>query len=104
MDIQFNPDEQAKSTDTLQVEMVRRVSDDEVIEVRAWMATQTEEQIHSKFIAYALKSGKKKEKNFHVFIVGMMFCFVRIIAVVIILHTRRKMPQTRLNASTSNIE
>ena len=42
----FNPDCPAVSTDALQVEMVRRSSDGEVIEVRAWIPTQTEGQIH----------------------------------------------------------
>lgn len=59
MAIHFNPNDLAKSTDTLQVEMVRRVSDDEVIEVRAWMATQTEEQIHSLRTKIRQEKGEK---------------------------------------------
>lgn len=46
MTICFNPNDRAKSTDTLQVEFVRRASNGEIIEVKEWMATQTEEQIH----------------------------------------------------------
>lgn len=47
MGIRFNSTDLAKSTDILQVEMVRRASDGEIIEVRDWIATQTEKQIHS---------------------------------------------------------
>jgi hypothetical protein len=43
----FDPDLPAASTDTLQVEMVRREADGEVIEVRKWIPTQTEGQIHA---------------------------------------------------------
>ena len=46
MSISFNPNAPAKSTDTLHVEMVRRVSNGEIIDVSAWLPTQTEEEIH----------------------------------------------------------
>lgn len=59
MVIHFNPDDRARSTDTLQVEMVRRISDDGVIEVRTWMATQTEEQIHCLRTKIRLENGEK---------------------------------------------
>ena len=47
MTMAFNPDRPAVPTDALQVEMVRRSSDGEVIEVRDWILTQTEGQIHA---------------------------------------------------------
>lgn len=47
MSLLFDPGAPAKTTDTLQVEMVRRVSSCEVIEVASWLPNQTEEEIHS---------------------------------------------------------
>lgn len=47
MAIPFDPSAPAKSTDTLQVEMVRRVADNAIIEVVTWLPTQTEGEIHS---------------------------------------------------------
>lgn len=47
MNLAFDPDQPASATDALQVEMVRRASDGEVIEVRPWIQTQTEGQIHA---------------------------------------------------------
>lgn len=46
MPISFDPNAQAKSTDTLQVEMVRRITDGEVIDVANWLPTKTEGEIH----------------------------------------------------------
>lgn len=85
MDIRFNSTDLAKSTDTLQVEMVRRASDGEIIEVRDWIVTQTEK----KFILSALKFGKKLVKSFRVFIVAMVFICVSMRTVAIILCTEK---------------
>ena len=59
MSIPFNPNDQAKSTDTLQVGMVRRASDGEIIEVVTWLPTQTEEQIHCLRPKIRQKNGEK---------------------------------------------
>lgn len=47
MSISFEPNNQARATKTLQVEMVRRVSANEVIEVATWLEGQTDGDIHA---------------------------------------------------------
>ena len=43
----FDPETPARGTDTLQVGMVRRESDGEIIDVATWLPTQTEGEIHA---------------------------------------------------------
>ena len=57
MDISFDPNTQARGTKSLQVEMVRRISDNEVIEVKSWLHSQTEGSIH------ALRSKIRQKAN-----------------------------------------
>jgi competence CoiA-like predicted nuclease len=47
MNISFDPSNQARGTQTLQVEMVRRVFNNEVIEVDTWLSSQTDGDIHT---------------------------------------------------------
>ena len=47
MNISFDPNNQARGTKTLQVEMVRRVLTNEVIEVAAWLESQTDGDIYA---------------------------------------------------------
>lgn len=45
--IRFDPGAKAKCTESLQVEMVRSISTGEIIEVRKWIPTKTEGEIHT---------------------------------------------------------
>lgn len=57
--ISFDPLALAKSTETLQVEMVRRVSNGELIVVSKWLPRQTEGQIHFLRTKIRQKNGEK---------------------------------------------
>jgi competence CoiA-like predicted nuclease len=46
MPIKFDPDVCAKSTESIQVEMVYHLSTEEIIEVKKWLSTKTEGEIH----------------------------------------------------------